>query len=102
MVTDTVSSFAVVAASERPRQFVIPGDGDFLRILNDPASSSASYLLTVPNTERGTTDAVNRRFPTVYADGGGVGALALEIPSSGLNQPTYRLYRVLRRPLLPR
>ena len=65
-----------------------------MTILNDPAGHHVQYLLTVPNTGRGTSDAINRRYPTIYDNGAQISTLALEIPSSGTGQPTYRLYRV--------
>ena len=94
VLTDTVYGFAVVVASDHPQQFVIPSDSDFVTILNDPAGHHVQYLLTVPNTGRGTSDAINRRYPTIYDNGAQISTLALEIPSSGTGQPTYRLYRV--------
>lgn len=95
-MTDTASTFAIVVASARPQQFVVPSDEDFLRVLNDPAVSDAEYVLTVPNSGRGTTDALNRRYPTMYESGGRIASLVLEIPNSGLDRPDYRLYRVTR------
>lgn len=96
IVTDSVSSFAVVVASAHPRQFVVPSDEDFVSVLNDPAGNRVHYVLAVPNSGRGTTDALNRRYPTIYESGGGIASLVLEIPNSGLDQPDYRLYRVTR------
>lgn len=97
VLTDTVYGFAVVVASDHPRQFVIPSDSDFVNILNDPAGHDVQYLLTVPNSGRGTSDAINRRYPTIYENGAQIAVLELEIPSSGTGQPTYRLYRVITR-----
>ncbi|MDI9915064.1 phospholipid carrier-dependent glycosyltransferase [Rhodococcus sp. IEGM 1379] len=96
VLLDTVESYAVVAASDHPRQFVVPSDSDFVRILNNPSEFGVEYILSVPNTGRGTSDAINRRYPTMYETGaGGVGALVLEVPNDGGMDPSsWRLYRV--------
>lgn len=94
VVMDTVYGFAVLTATDRPEQFVIPSDADFTRILNDPAANGVRYLLTVPNEGRGVSDAVNRRYPTVFETGADIATLDLEIPNDGDNQPTWRLYRI--------
>ncbi|OZF37952.1 ABC transporter [Rhodococcus sp. 14-2483-1-1] len=94
ILVDTVYGFAVVAASEHPKRFVVPSDLDFTKILNDPASAGVQYLLTVPNEGRGVSDAVNRRYPTVYDNGADLYPLVLEVPNDGADQPDWRVYRV--------
>lgn len=95
ILVDSVYGFAVVAASDHPSRFVIPSDQDFTTILNDPAAAGVQYLLTVPNTGRGESDAINRRYPTIYDNGGTVATLAYEVPNVGADQPDWRVYRVL-------
>lgn len=95
VLTDSVFGFAVVAASSRPKQFVVPSDEDFTTILNDPAESGVRLMLTVPNTGRGESDALNRRYPTVWDNGAEVGTLVVEVPNDGADQPTWRIYRVV-------
>ncbi|WP_174567656.1 ArnT family glycosyltransferase [Nocardia altamirensis] len=95
VLMDTVYGFAVVVASHRPDQFVVPSDRDFVRVLNRPAERGVKYILAVPNTGRGTSDAVNRRYPTMYENGSGIATLAVEAPNDGAGQPRWRLYRVL-------
>lgn len=95
ILVDTVYGFAVLAASEHPKRFVVPSDQDFITILNDPAGAGVQLLLTVPNTGRGESDAINRRYPTVYDNGGVVGSLEYEVPNTGADQPDWRIYRVL-------
>jgi hypothetical protein len=73
---------------------VITSDPDFVRILNDPAAARIRYLLAVPPTGRGVSDALNRRFPTLYASGADISTLELEIPNDGDGQPNWRLFRV--------
>lgn len=94
VITDTVYGFGILAASSRPRVFVIPSDPDFTELLNDPPANGIRYLLAVPATGRGTSDALNVRYPTLYDTGAEVATLELEIPNDGDGQPDWRLYRV--------
>ena len=95
VITDTVYGFAVLAATQRPRTFVVPSDPDFTALLNDPADSGIRYLLAVPPTGRGLSDALNLRYPTLYDTGADIATLELEIPNDGDSQPNWRLYRVM-------
>jgi len=94
VIADTVYGFAIVAASRKPKTFVLPSDPDFVRILNDPSARGAKYLLAVPPTGRGKSDTLNKRYPTLYDTGADVATLELEIPNDGESQPNWRLYRV--------
>ena len=62
--------------------------------LNDPSLYGVRYLLAVPRTDRGLSDALNQRYPTLYETGADVATLELEIPNDGDSQPDWRLYRV--------
>lgn len=95
ILVDTVYGFAILAASAHPTRFVIPSDLDFTEILNDPGSAGVRYLLTVPNEGRGVSDAINRRYPTIYDNGADLYSLVLEVPNTGADQPDWRLYRVV-------
>lgn len=97
VITDTVYGFGILAASPRPRVFVIPSDPDFTELLNDPSANGIQYLLAVPPIGRGTSDALNLRYPTLYNTGADVATLELEIPNDGDGQPDWRLYRVNER-----
>lgn len=94
VITDTVYGFGILAASSRPQVFVIPSDPDFTELLNDPTANGVRYLLAVPAAGRGTSDALNVRYPTLYDTGAEVATLELEIPNDGDGQPDWRLYRV--------
>lgn len=94
VITDTVYGFGIIAASAQPRTFVIPSDPDFTELLNDPTANGVRYLLSVPPVGRGTSDALNLRYPTLYDAGAEVATLELEIPNDGDGQPDWRLYRV--------
>jgi hypothetical protein len=95
VIVDTVYGFAVVAASSKPKTFVVPSDPDFTTLLNDPERHGVEYLLAVPPKGRGTADALNMRYPTLYDTGADIATLELEIPNDGDSQPTWRLYRVV-------
>ncbi|MGE2728551.1 ABC transporter [Mycolicibacterium vaccae] len=95
VITDTVHGFAVLAASAKPKTFVIPSDPDFTSLLNEPSLGGIRYLLAVPPTGRGVSDALNQRYPTLYDTGADIATLELEIPNDGDSQPDWRLYRVL-------
>ena len=97
VLMDTVYGFAIFSATERPETFVIHSDADFTAVLNRPSASGVEYILTVPNEGRGTSDAVNRRYPTIYETGSDIALLELEIPNDGADQPDWRLFRVLDR-----
>ena len=94
VVTDTVYGFAIIAASRHPKTFAIPSDPDFVHLLNDPSAAGIEYLLVVPPTGRGVSDAVNQRYPTLYNTGADIATLELEMPNDGEDQPNWRLYRV--------
>jgi hypothetical protein len=94
VVTDTVYGFAIIAASSHPKTFVVPSDPDFTELLNSPTENGIKYLLVVPPTGRGKSDALNMRYPTLYDTGAEIATLELEIPNDGDSQPTWRLYRV--------
>jgi hypothetical protein len=94
VIVDTVYGFAVVAASTKPKTFVVPSDPDFTGLLNDPTDTGIEYLLVVPPKGRGVADALNVRYPTLFETGADIATLELEIPNDGDSQPTWRLYRV--------
>jgi hypothetical protein len=94
VIVDTVYGFAVVAASTKPKTFVVPSDSDFTALLNDPTETGVEYLLAVPPKGWGVSDALNVRYPTLFDTGADIATLELEIPNDGDSQPTWRLYRV--------
>ncbi|MFW0785940.1 glycosyltransferase family 39 protein [Gordonia sp. CPCC 206044] len=94
VLCDTVYAFAIIAQSTRPKQFVIPSDQDFSEILNDPAAHGVRFMLAVPKTGRGESDALNIRYPTLYENGAQVSVQVLEARNQGANLPNWRIYRV--------
>ena len=94
VLTDTVYGFAVVVQSRRPKQFVIPSDSDFVEVLNDPKSAGVQYMLAVPASGRGLSDALNQRYPTLYENGAQIAVRVLDVRNQGADLPDWRVYRV--------
>jgi len=82
----------IVLRSLRPRQFVITNDRDFAAVLADPATFGARYLLVPAKGGYGDLDALNRAYPSLFADGAGFASLEHEFDGPGC--PVFRLYRV--------
>jgi hypothetical protein len=82
----------IVLRSLRPRQFVITNDRDFAAILADPVTFGARYLLVPAKGGYGDLDALNRAYPSLFADGAGFTSLEHEFDGPGC--PHFRLYRV--------
>ncbi len=77
----------------QPKLFVIPNDQDFERILADPISFHAHYILeadpaSFPNT------AINIEYPGLWRTGSGFTKMVHKIPSQSAC-PEFRLFRVL-------
>jgi hypothetical protein len=95
VVADTFTpcvSFMLMNSSH-PHQFVITSDRDFQRVLADPATFDAHYLLIPPPEGYGALDAVSRAYPSLYANGAKGAKLVTTFSEPGC--PKLRLYRVL-------
>lgn len=65
VITDTVYGFAVLAASQRPKTFVVPSDPDFTALLNAPAEGgiiTCSPYLPLAGERRMRSTFAIRRF----------------------------------------
>jgi hypothetical protein len=94
VLLDVFLGFGIVVNSDHPRQFVITPDRDFKAILADPAAFGVRYLLVPPpDRELGELDALNRQYPTIYADGAGIATLVREF-SQFSPYFAWRLYRL--------
>lgn len=91
VLLDSFGGFPIILASERPKQFVITSDRDFLRAVSDPAAFDVEYFL-VPDKRLGDFDAVARTYPGVFQTGAGIGQLVREFGGSGPGS-RWRLYR---------
>jgi hypothetical protein len=102
IVVDTFTScipFVYISMSQ-PKVFVIPPDRDFEKILADPLTFHAHYLL-LPNPTQGLgqLEEINKVYPTLYQTGAGFAKLAHQFPQLG-ECPPLRLYRVVGHPPL--
>jgi hypothetical protein len=62
------------------------------------AASSKPRMWPCRNAGRGTSDALNRRYPTLYETGGAVATVELEVPNNAKDQPAWRLVKELPGP----
>jgi hypothetical protein len=91
-----------IVVSPNPRIFVIPNDRDFQRILADPLTFHANYVLVPPPSGQGSLTATNRLYPALYsggqdANGHNFATLVHTFQGAGAC-PTFRLYRVTEHP----
>lgn len=96
VLMDSFATWGVWLESEHPRQFVITSDYDFRAALNRPWDYGVRYIVTV-NPRLTDADAVNRRYPTMWADGAGIGRLALTVYGA-TGDERFRVYEVLEPP----
>ena len=81
----------ILITSKHPHQFVITSDRDFQRVLADPPTFKAHYILDPPTGGYGGLDAVNRAYPHLYQSGGDT-RLVREFDEPGC--PHFRLYKL--------
>jgi hypothetical protein len=93
VLMDTFIGWDVWLATQHRKQFVITSDFDFATVLNTPAASGIQYILVSDPAQDGKADAINQRYPTLYATGAGIASLVMTVPQTG-DDVTWRLYRV--------
>jgi hypothetical protein len=91
VVVDVAIGFQIVLQSKDPHQFVITPDRDFERVLADPKTFQARYLLLPSGTGYSSLDAVGRAYPGLFQDGGRFATLIQEF-GSGIF--AWRLYAI--------
>jgi hypothetical protein len=91
MDTFTPCISTILMMSSHPHQFVITSDRDFQRVLADPPTFKAHYLLVPPPAGYGGLDAVTRAYPKLYDTGRGA-RLVKEFDEGGC--PKLRLYKL--------
>ncbi|MBB6669855.1 glycosyltransferase family 39 protein [Cohnella nanjingensis] len=90
VLTDSFSSFRIVMDSDHPKRFIVTSDPDFARSLEDPAGSKADYVL-LPNPQAVLSlDALNQKYPQLYADGADWAELEQEFGGY------WKLYRIVK------
>jgi hypothetical protein len=83
----------LILQSSHPKQFLIPNDEDYVQKMGAPYQSGVRYLLVPdPTVGAGSVNAINRQWPTMYADGAGIAELVGTIDMSGCLP--FRLYRL--------
>lgn len=81
VLVDNASAFGVVLVSEAPQQFIVTSDDEFEAALADPATFGVRYFVVPdPTIGPGRADAVNRAYPSLYADGAGIAELEQRVP----------------------
>ncbi|MFE0748278.1 ArnT family glycosyltransferase [Gordonia sp. NPDC058843] len=93
VLVDTFGVSRVWLESERPEQFVVRSDFDFFAKLNAPAEQGVQYILTQRPTGLGSLDAINVRYPTLWADGAGIATVAMTV-TTPTGKPQFRIYRI--------
>jgi len=99
IVADTVTlciQMAVVR-SNHPHQFIISSDRDFQRVLDDPTTFHAHYLLVPPDDSAGSSNAVNNQYPGLFNGSDAFARLAAQYSLPGC--PKLRLYKVIYSPV---
>ena len=88
----------IITISSNPKVFVIPNDRDFQRILADPLTFHAHYILDVDPVGNGTLTAINTLYPALWKTGAG---FAKEVHSwKALGEcPSFRLFKVTKHPI---
>ena len=94
-----------IVLSPNPKVFVIPNDRDFQRILADPLTFHAHYILLPPGGGQGSLTATNRLYPALFSTGrdtGGHKLATLVHAFGGAGAcPSFHLYRVTQHPDTP-
>ncbi|MCR5977919.1 hypothetical protein GDN83_09270 [Gordonia jinghuaiqii] len=94
VLVDTFGVSRVWLSSDRPEQFVVRSDFDFFAKLNNPAELGVQYILTQRPTGLGSLDAINVRYPTLWADGAGIATVAMTVMTPS-GTPQFRIYRIV-------
>jgi hypothetical protein len=87
-----------ITRSSNPKVFVITNDADFAKILADPLTWGAHYIVVPP--PGGIYNAVTSAYPNLYRDGSGFATLVKQFPTTDIC-PTLRLFKVVRHVQLP-
>ncbi len=91
----------MIIRSTNPKVFVIPNDTDFQRVLADPLTFHADYVLVPQPAGFDSVNSVVRAYPSLYDNGAGFARLVRSFPASVGLCPPYRLYRVYGHPSNP-
>lgn len=96
VLMDTFNTWGVWLGSERPKQFVITSDYDFTATLNRPRDFGVQYIVA-SNPGISNADALNVRYPDLWANGAGLGTLVHSVYGA-TGDERFRVYRVTEPP----
>jgi hypothetical protein len=86
----------IITNISQPKLFVIPNDRDFQKVVADPLTFHARFILEA-NPAQAPVTAVNISYPTLWKTGAGFTKLFHQIPARG-DCPQFRLFRVVTHP----
>ena len=95
VLMDTFMNWGVWLASNDPKQFIIDTDFDYTAALNRPWDFGVQYVLVTNPQYNAAPDTVLTRYPTMWADGAGIGVL-VHSAQGAFGQEQWRLYRVVK------
>lgn len=75
VLMDTFMNWGVWLNSNNPKQFLIDTDYDFKPALNRPWDFGVQYILVTNPAFNAAEDTVQKRYPTMWLDGAGIGTL---------------------------
>jgi len=92
---EDLEEYALAESRLNPRRFALEVDADYARALADPNSYVTHLLMRTPTGEKGSLDAMTRRFPGVFERGASFVTLEYELqdPSNPTNF-WWKLYRL--------
>lgn len=95
VLADTFEIKVLWLASKRPKQFVITSDYNFLAALNRPWDYGVQYFVVTNPAHSAATDAITRRYPTMWEDGAGIGELVHSAVGAA-GEPRWRVYKIVK------
>lgn len=84
----------IVVTSPKAKVFVIPNDRDFDRILADPLTFHAHFMLVPAPVGLSAHNAINQEYPNIYRASEAFVRVAHSFPGTG-NCPAFHLLRVV-------
>jgi hypothetical protein len=91
ILTDSGTGFGVLLKTKHPDRFVITSDSDFRERV--AALDTVSYILVPENTGLLQLDALNKTWPTLFANGPAQNSLVKEWKAID-GRPSWRLFKV--------
>jgi len=97
VIMDTFAGWGIWLQSDDPEQFVVTSDYDFSTALNRPWDNHIRYILVSNPAFNDAPDAINLRYPSLWADGAGIGRLVYSAVGP-TGQERWRIYEVAKPP----